>query len=380
MKTKSDAFIPFHKNYAFYLVLGFVLAIIVLVAFPDGFIVKTPKEVYEQNGRQNTDTVLRVTAVYCWDGFTNSVIARKTAKRKLFMNGYIAVEVNNIKRLDSLVTYEERVPRLYFNNVALKSLSYSLIDSDNGFVIYYLDQADSSLSQCDAYFKNMFSPWVINRISLGFDGEKPFKTDVYGYALYPIDRNAFWVMLCMIGFVICVFVVLTRSSTLLKVASTDSQFSLAYTQIAFWTLIVIISYLYLWMSTQEYNTLTASALIIMGISTATTSGSRLISKRMQQKRLAEDQSATNDQDKQGEAVFIRPSKGFFSDLFCDDNGSSISRMQMILWTLIMGVVFIWVVIKEKQMPEFSDSQLLLIGISSGAYLLLKPFDQYKTKQ
>ena len=48
---------------------------------------------------------------------------------------------------------------------------------------------------------------------------------------------------------------------------------------------------------------------------------------------------------------------------------------MVLWTGIMGLVFLWVVVREKKMPEFSDYQLMLLGISSGAYLLLKPFEQ-----
>ena len=44
---------------------------------------------------------------------------------------------------------------------------------------------------------------------------------------------------------------------------------------------------------------------------------------------------------------------------------------MVLWTLIMGLLFVISVIQDQKMIEFSEQLLLLMGISSGAYLGLK---------
>jgi hypothetical protein len=368
MKTKS-----IFSQAALYAAFAFMIIIGVLTLFPDGFTVKKSAATEQSQNAVSTDSC-RVTAVYPWDGYSNRVLVRHRAQKRLYLNSYLAVEVRNIKLFDARVSRSKKPPILYFSDVAMRSLKPVCIDKDNGFVIYYLDQSDSSIRACDPYFTNMVSPWPINNITLGFADSAPLPTDAYGYSLFQIDRNAFWIMLCMIGFVISLFVLLIRNTSLLKAGPTGSQYSLAFTQIAFWTLIVLISYLYLWLGTQNYNSLTASALIIMGISAATTSGSRLISKRRYQSVLAA-RPKEGDGSALSENTYLRDSRGFFNDLFCDDNGSSISRWQMVLWTGVMGLVFLWVVVREKKMPEFSDYQLMLIGISSGAYLLLKPFEQ-----
>lgn len=371
MKTK-----PLFLQPALYAAFGFVLIIVILSLFPDGFTVKKAALTEQSQNAVSSDSC-RVTAVYPWDGYSNRVLVRHRSEKRLYLNSYLAVEVRNIKLFDAKVSRSKKPPILYFSDVAMRSLKPVCIDKDNGFVIYYLDQADSSIRACDPYFTNMVSPWPINNITLGFSNTAPLPTDAYGYSLFQIDRNAFWIMLCMIGFVICLFILLIRQSSLLQVGPDGSQYSLAYTQIAFWTLIVLISYIYLWLATQNYNSLTASALIIMGISAATTSGSRLISKRRYQSGLA-SRPKDGDNAMLSENVYIRDTRGFMNDLFCDDNGSSISRWQMVLWTGIMGLVFLWVVVREKKMPEFGDYQLMLLGISSGAYLLLKPFEQINT--
>jgi uncharacterized small protein (DUF1192 family) len=62
------------------------------------------------------------------------------------------------------------------------------------------------------------------------------------------------------------------------------------------------------------------------------------------------------------------------DLLSENAGSSsydFHRFQMIAWTLVLGFVFMVKVLSERAMPEFSTNLLLLMGISSGAYLGLK---------
>lgn len=63
-----------------------------------------------------------------------------------------------------------------------------------------------------------------------------------------------------------------------------------------------------------------------------------------------------------------------NDLLSEDpaNGSyDFHRFQMLAWTLVLGFVFIAKVLSDKTMPVFDSNLLLLMGISSGAYVTLK---------
>jgi len=62
------------------------------------------------------------------------------------------------------------------------------------------------------------------------------------------------------------------------------------------------------------------------------------------------------------------SKGFFEDILTDDVGISFHRFQMFVWTIVLGIIFIFSVYRQLAMPEFNDTLLALMGISSGTYL------------
>jgi hypothetical protein len=64
-------------------------------------------------------------------------------------------------------------------------------------------------------------------------------------------------------------------------------------------------------------------------------------------------------------------KGFLTDIMSDENGISIHRFQMVGWTVILTLVFVHGVWTNLTMPEFSDTLLTLMGISSGTYIALK---------
>jgi hypothetical protein len=66
------------------------------------------------------------------------------------------------------------------------------------------------------------------------------------------------------------------------------------------------------------------------------------------------------------------SQGLFSDLTTDINGPTIHRLQVIFWTLALGVVFIVGVYRDLAMPpDFSGTLLALMGISSAGYVGFK---------
>jgi len=220
-------------------------------------------------------------------------------------------------------------------------------------------------------------------------------------------------------------------------------YSLAKVQVAWWFFIVIGSFLLIRLITGEF-TMTEQALILIGIGTGTALGASMIdsSKRTSadneletlrpqearleaeldlldqqiadtQNAIAANAAATDaekavlqtDRDSlaakgieraekheklealkqkiaDAQAGLQKPvSTGFWDDLVTDVDGPSFHRFQMIVWTVILGVLFLVGVYRDLAMPEFSGTMLALMGISAGTYLGFKvPERQTKGEQ
>jgi len=65
------------------------------------------------------------------------------------------------------------------------------------------------------------------------------------------------------------------------------------------------------------------------------------------------------------------SKNFFNDILTDVNGVSLHRFQALIWTIVLGAVFLIEVVVEEKMPEFDPYVLGVLGISAGTYLGFK---------
>jgi hypothetical protein len=65
------------------------------------------------------------------------------------------------------------------------------------------------------------------------------------------------------------------------------------------------------------------------------------------------------------------STNFFDDILTDVNGISLHRFQNVVWTLVLGVIFVADAVMHTTMPEFDATLLALLGISNGVYLGLK---------
>ncbi len=63
--------------------------------------------------------------------------------------------------------------------------------------------------------------------------------------------------------------------------------------------------------------------------------------------------------------------GFWNDIFNDNESAGFHRIQMFVWTLILGGIFVYSVWKSLSMPVFDETLLALQGISAGTYLGFK---------
>jgi hypothetical protein len=139
-------------------------------------------------------------------------------------------------------------------------------------------------------------------------------------------------------------------------AEKDRAYSLSRCQIALWTVIVLLSYLFIWFLTGEYNTaIPASVVTLMGLSLGTYGIAAAI-----------DASKVTSKDTK-----VCPSDGVTTDLVVGEEGTSMHRLQLVVWTFALMVVFVVTVWRTLAMPDFDSTLLALMGISAGTYVGLK---------
>ena len=187
-------------------------------------------------------------------------------------------------------------------------------------------------------------------------------------------------------------------------------YNLGRVQMAFWFYLVIASYLYVWLITGEYNTVTNSVLALIGISAGTGVAAVLLDKqkveevltqrtKLEMQRTAlisriEDLSAAKPaagsqldqelQQKKNSLTEIQAqlahspappqpavSSGFLKDILSSGEGIGFHRFQMVVWTMVFGIIFVRSVYRELAMPNFDTSLLGLMGLSSGTYIGFK---------
>ena len=62
---------------------------------------------------------------------------------------------------------------------------------------------------------------------------------------------------------------------------------------------------------------------------------------------------------------------FLEDILTEDDGVSVHRFQIFVWTIVLGIIFVISVGQDLVMPEFSATLLGLLGISSATFLAPK---------
>ena len=206
--------------------------------------------------------------------------------------------------------------------------------------------------------------------------------------------------------------------------------SLARTQMAFWFAVIAAAFAFLWVTTGNIETINGTCLTLLAIGTSSALTSAAIQgKRDRKKDLSQVLQKTPHEmlkmtpldmkaaikarkealaqgapgqisaeelaeeleilEKRGEEIecFLKGRPGWlpeqiyfwryrlrtvFEDLLTEEAGTyDLHRFQMLAWTVVLGAVFVFKVFNERIMPQFDTNVLLLMGISSGAYLGFK---------
>ncbi len=185
-------------------------------------------------------------------------------------------------------------------------------------------------------------------------------------------------IICVITSLVIVacIVLMGLKTNMLKDDSTAKikPFSFARVQLAWWTTIIMCSFVYIIMSktgwTEAFagdpamicNIVSQSALVLLGIGASTTAAGRIIDN-------SQSASSRHQNDE---------SEGLMLDILSDANGVSIHRFQSVVFNIIFGIMFIVKVYNNVHssnvcisMPDFNSMDLGLLGLSSAAYAALK---------
>lgn len=168
-----------------------------------------------------------------------------------------------------------------------------------------------------------------------------------------------------------VLVTLARRTNIIRDASTRKEgrkpYSLARTQLAYWTMLVVAAYVFIWAASGDLPLIEGSTLALLGISIGTTAGARII-----------DSSETSPQEEKGDypdpkhkRIQDEPSAGFMLDILSDSEGVSIHRFQTVVWSIVLGAIFVEHALAQHEILQFDNTLLALLGISNGAYVALK---------
>jgi hypothetical protein len=247
------------------------------------------------------------------------------------------------------------------------------------------------------------------------DGPATFTLVVVHWAWYAWA----WLFLLVVLLVIFAWLVLKRD--ILRDGPKPNPSSLGRSQMAWWFFLILISYVMIWLISGNQDTITGSVLALMGISASTALGAVLIDSAggsgrlsqaaadrvaleaakqnarqamdmaqatasaapadpVAQKNLADAQAACAvvnakllvvNNTINGLAV-VPQTRGFFRDILSDSNGTAgLHRLQIFVWTIVLGIIFLVSVVTELSMPEFSATLLATMGISAGTYLGFK---------
>lgn len=156
---------------------------------------------------------------------------------------------------------------------------------------------------------------------------------------------------------ILIFLLWKYNGSLIK-GDDNIYYSLGRTQLLYWSLLFIYGYLFICSCEGTLPFIPNSLLIILGISVGTTAASKLIDNSSVPLGTQLDLSKSKSQ-------------GFFIDILSDANSISVHRFQNVIFNIIFGVIFLQKVIAEHKLPDFDNTVLILMGISSGSYAALK---------
>lgn len=286
-----------------------------------------------------------------------------------------------------LILYAEGLPLTgmispYFKETGKFQIDTSKVRLDTLRIPFIFLRDSTTKEAWNALFR--LAHWDHNQInfklSMGWSGMFPLtytnKAKVNPtVTLVFYDKRVFWILLIAYLALIAYFVHLCNTTGLIRDPDLNNKgelgpFSLSQTQLAFWTVIIVGGFIYLVILTGLCDSLNDSCLLLLGISGGTTGIASFIDF-YKKRNVINNNPAIQEGDVNPSKMFVKEHRGFLHDILSDGVNISVQRSQIFIWNLVLGLYFIWYVIDNKSMPVFSNTLLLLAGVSSTLYLASK---------
>lgn len=254
---------------------------------------------------------------------------------------------------------------LYLNGQAIPSVVGQIVDREKQLVLFHLERTAADANKWSSLIG---APPLTGReagrvtlgVSAGLDESGPWaRTDAAAITFLIYEPAAFWCGFGVLAAAVVVMILLAANTAILRDGGPGTSFSLGRCQMAWWLYLITASFIYIWLTTGEFSgVLSSDCLILLGISGTTGLASLYVPP-------PDGKTART----------YTASTGFFADLLTSDlNGVptvQLHRLQMVIWTLILGVVFVWEVYSAFRMPKFDTNLLIMMGISGSLYLGFK---------
>lgn len=333
-----------------------------------------------------------------------------------------------VKGLSSCLQKKSPLPKfvLYLDGHPLRGLVTAIPGVGHDHLQFFLDRVAENKDSWAALLRDPTLDPRNVELSVAMDADQPIKSDFDNFELRVVNGSWLTGWTVLFAFLLVLFFWAARSSNILRESGPpppkdkdgnqpDSAYSLARCQMAFWFFLIAMAFCLIFMITWDLGSISQGVLALMGISAGTGLAAAIVdaskngesdSKKkdlLTQKALLDadiqklqsdtapkpagaDVSALNQQlvGKQQQATDVQSkiqqidaqlatsaTDGIVNDLLHDATGLSFHRFQMVVWTVIMGIVFVVSVWSDLIMPEFNATMLGLMGISAGTYIGFK---------
>lgn len=189
------------------------------------------------------------------------------------------------------------------------------------------------------------------------------------------NSNVYWALIaggvCLILFLL---LLARRNFEVLRDSGPDfvkpnvGGFSLSRVQLAWWTLLVLIAFFFVWYKKGILPPITPQILGLLGIS----GGTRLVGNIIDSNDISTPNIKRHQLDTKDQT--------WFDSILSDGNGLSIHRLQNVLFTIAIGAYFLFVVFDQGKIPELDPNLVILMGISSATYLGIKQGENKASNQ
>jgi hypothetical protein len=275
----------------------------------------------------------------------------------------------------------------YVDGRALSGLYPIAADLRTNTLQFYLRSTPNSANA----WNSILRPFTLSRpigLSVGLELQDPFDS-VFKLESHParlaIVRPQ-WAVASLV--ILCTFMIsfiwlslrtrILMDSVRLPDGSAGLRFSLAKAQLAVWFFVIFSTFLVIWLATGNYDTINSSIVGTLGISAGTAIGDAYIrSNQAGQPGAAPTVPAIPTLP----ATLLAPGfpgwkpwsimahlRRMVREMICDADGYSIYRFQMLAWTAMLPMVFLFSVYYDLTMPAFRPELLYLLGLSSGTFV------------